>query len=263
MKQRSHLDAKVKEVLNSNHRYYQMLDQWHNLAGGLAVEPEVERFIEEASQTGTRILEAGSGSGNISNWFAFRHQDTQFVGIDISAIGVKIARKKALANAHFEVADLKRLPFKDKAFHFIFAQSVLEHVVGWEHAIAEFYRVLLPNGGLLVRLENAGIHNVSSRYHALLNYVVMRNRLESDIPSFQLRNDSWHDHENNFDVNHIPSDVLVKRLKQNGFLLSYFTTGTRKWRYSKDLKARFVSYLQFWPFNHLGATTIVVARRPS
>ena len=57
------LDLKVAKVLNSNKLYYQMLQQWHDLRGGLAVEPDVKRLIETACRPGSRILEAGSGSG--------------------------------------------------------------------------------------------------------------------------------------------------------------------------------------------------------
>lgn len=66
-------NSKVAAVLNSKELYFQMMQQWHDLHGGLAVEPEVKRIIETHCQLGSRILEAGSGSGNITNWFAARH----------------------------------------------------------------------------------------------------------------------------------------------------------------------------------------------
>src|SRR5262245_26610271 len=113
MKYDQSFDLKVKEVLNSNQQYYQMLEQWHDLKGGLAVEPQVKSFIESACRPGALVLEAGSGSGSITNWFATRHHETCFVGIDVSRIGVEMARKKAPENAHFQVGDLKLLPFKE------------------------------------------------------------------------------------------------------------------------------------------------------
>lgn len=255
------LDLKVREALNSNPLYYEMMEQWHDLKGGLAVEPEVKSFIETACKPGAWVLEAGSGSGSITNWFATRHKETQFIGIDISRIGVEIAHKKAPTNASFQVGDLKLLPFKDRSFHFAFAQSVLEHVVGWDDAVADVYRVLLPNGKLLIRLENGGVQNVS-RYRALLNYLMGRNRDEIESPSFELKSGSRTDHEHNFDVNRIPSDLLVNALQRVGFRVSYFTTGTGRWRSSKNLGARVLSFLDFWPFNHLGDITIVLATKP-
>lgn len=255
------LDSKVTEVFNSNELYFKMMQRWHDLHGGLAVESEVKEIIESQCQPGARILEAGSGSGSITNWFAIRNPDVWFVGVDISCIGVHIAYENAPENAEFQVADLKRLPYEDNIFNFAFSQSVLEHVVGWDIALTELYRVLLPNGRLLIRLGNAGVRNTSSLYKALLNYLLSRNKVFIESPSFKLQDDNWDDHHSNFDVQGIPSDILLDVLMKLGFSILYFSTGTYKWRQSKAIKPRLVSYLNFWPFNHLGYTTIVLVKK--
>lgn len=257
-------DSRIKEVLNSNETYYRMMVDWHAMHGGLAVEGEVKRLIEDGCRPGRRILEAGSGPGCITNWFAARYPDTQYVGVDISRIGVEIARENAPCNTEYHVSDLKKLPFMDGSFDFIFSQSVLEHVVGWEDALAELYRVLVPGGQLLIRIENGGIKNVPSRFRAFLNYVLVRNRAKVILPSFHLQAGDWEQHETNFDVQEIPSDVLLRTLRRYGFSISRFTTGTQSWRRCGNWKAELVSHLEFWPFNHLGPTTIVLAeRKPS
>ena len=255
------LHAKVAEELNSNDLYYQMMLQWHDLHKGLAVEPEVKSLIESRCRPGFRILDAGSGSGCITNWFANRYPDVQFIGADISSIGVDMARQNARSNAAYEVADLTKLPFNDMTFNFAFSQSVLEHVVGWEEALAELHRVLLPGGEVLIRVGNAGVRNTSSPYRALINYLLLRNRTKVQVPSFKLEAGNWSDHETNFDVQEIPSDVLLQALRRCGFSISYFTTGIHRWRLCSNWKARLVSYLELWPFTHLGATTIVLAEK--
>lgn len=254
-------NSHVKEVLNSNETYYRMMVEWHAIHDGLAVEPLVRTLIEEACWPGCRILEAGSGPGCITNWFAVRHPDTRFVGADISSIGVELARERAPHNAEYHVTDVKKLPFRDGSFDFIFSQSVLEHIVGWEDALIELHRVLVPGGRLLIRLENGGIKNVPSRFHALLNYVLFRNRTTVHAPSFHLQAGDWEQHESNFDVQEIPSDVLLRTLRRHGFSISRFTTGTQSWRGCGNWKAELVSHLQFWPFTHLGSTTIVLAQK--
>src|SRR6476659_1866601 len=100
-------DSKVAHVLNTNAVYYQMLQQWHHLHDGLAVETDVKRLIEAECRPGARILEAGSGSGGITNGLAFRYPNVKFVGVDTSQIGVSIACRKAPANAEYKVANLK------------------------------------------------------------------------------------------------------------------------------------------------------------
>jgi ubiquinone/menaquinone biosynthesis C-methylase UbiE len=255
------LDRKVAEVLNSKTLYYEMMQKWHSQRGGIAVEPEVHHLISTHCRPGTLILEAGSGAGNITNWFATNYSHSRFVGVDISAIGVGLARDKAPTNADFAVADLKRLPFADNTFDFVFSQSVLEHVVGWETALVELYRILRHSGHLLIRLGNGGVHN-RSLYLAALYYLLRMNRAHHLNPSFELRSEnSWDDHERKFDVQDIPSDILLHELRRAGFSVCYFTTGTHHWRQDKNVKARLVSYFRFWPFSHLGPTSVVLVKK--
>lgn len=255
------LDHKVAQAFNSNVQYFEMLQAWHDERGGIAIEPEVQRLIEAHCQRGSRILEAGSGAGNITNWFAARHPGTAFVGVDISAIGAGLARERAPLNATFTVADLKRLSFADRVFDFAFSQSVLEHVVGWDVALRELHRILRPGGQLLVRLANAGVQ-CTSLPRAAVRYLLRRNRVLALDPSFVLSSArDWRGHMTNYDVHEIPSDVLLAVLRRVGFSISYFTTGTHHWRRDKDIGSRLVSYLAFWPFSHLGGTSIVLATK--
>jgi SAM-dependent methyltransferase len=256
-------NSAVSAVLNSNETYYKMIVEWHAIHDGLAVEPEIKSLIEGQCKPGFHILEAGSGPGCITNWFAARYPGVRFTGVDISHIGVQIARETAPCNAEYHVTDLKNLPFMDHSFDFIFSQSVLEHIVGWEEALAELHRVIVPGGGLLIRVGNGGVGHGSSRFQALLNYVLFRNRAVVQAPSFHLQPGEWSDHQTNFDVQEIPSDVLLRSLRRCGFSISHFTTGTQHWRHSENWKARCVSRLKFWPFIHLGDTTIVLAEKRS
>jgi ubiquinone/menaquinone biosynthesis C-methylase UbiE len=253
-------DSKMAQVLNTNSLYFEMLQQWHDNQGGLAVEPDVKELIEAECRPGARILEAGSGSGSITNWFATRHSSVNFVGVDISQIGVSMARQKAPSNAEFKVADLKRLPFDRDSFDFCFSQSVIEHIVGWEEAIRELRRVLVPGGQLLIRVSNGDIDSIPRR-RAVFRYLFLKNHVSAQVPSFELKDGNWKNHMSNFDVQEIPSDVLLKALRKAKFDISYFTTGIQQWRDSPVLKTRILSYLNFWPFNHLGSTTIVLARK--
>lgn len=255
------LDRKVAQVFNSNLQYFEIMQAWHDEHGGIAIEQDMQRLMEARCQRGSRILEAGSGAGNITNWFAAKYPGTRFVGVDISAIGAGMARDKAPVNATFTVADLKRLSFADRVFDFVFSQSVLEHVVGWDVALRELHRILRPGGQLLIRLPNGGVESTSLR-RALVRYLLRRNRASQLEPSFALSSASDRSgHMTNFDVHEIPSDVLLATLRRVGFSISYFTTGIHHWRCDRDIKARLVSYLGFWPFSHLGSTSIVLATK--
>ena len=256
------LNMKVAQVFNSNRSYYDIMQEWHTRRGGLAVEPEVKRLIEGECRPGRRILEAGTGCGSIINCFGDKYPDVKFVGVDISKIGISIGSSKAPPNVEFKVEDIKRLSFPDAAFDFCFSQSVIEHVVGWQEALKELHRVLVPNGHLLIRVSNGNIDSIPRR-QAFFRYLFRKNTVINLTPSFKLEDDNWTDQETNFDIQEIPSDVLLRALRDADFSITYFTTGIKEWRHSPALKARILSYLNLWPFNHLGSTTIVMARKQS
>jgi ubiquinone/menaquinone biosynthesis C-methylase UbiE len=256
-------DSLVRKAFNTSKIYFDMMRDWHQRHGGIALEPEVERIIENHCQPGSRILEAGCGEGSINHWFARHHVATDFLGVDISQIGIRMAQEFQQANLSFLVSDLKRLPLREKTFDFVFMQSVLEHVVGWEAALAEIKRILGNNGNLLIRLGNCGTRG-KPLFQSLLHYLFKRNRPQTVNASFQLAAGDYQAHMENFDVQEIPSDILLNELAKLGFHIEYFSTRTHIFRDSPcNWKAPFlwaISYCKFWPFNHLGPTTIIVAR---
>ncbi len=52
------------------------------------------------------------------------------------------------------VAAMQRLPFADASFDALYAGEVIEHVSDGNAALAEWYRVLQPNGILIVTTPN-------------------------------------------------------------------------------------------------------------
>src|SRR5262249_45270721 len=146
-------------------------------------------------------------------------------GVDISNIGISMARGDAPPNCDFRVADLKHLPFDENSFDFAFSQSVLEHVVGWEETLAELRRVLRPGGELLIRLGNGGVRG-KPPHKALRDYFLGSNRVLKLKPSFELEYGDGEAHMTNFDVQEIPSDVLVRELRTAGFTIQFFSTRT-------------------------------------
>lgn len=207
-------------------QYFEMMRDWHRKHGGVAVEPEMKSFIEQNCKTGYRVMEAGCGEGSIVNWFAYKNPESHFVDIDISQIGVEMAKENAAINAEFRCADLKSLPFKNDFFDFIFSQSVLEHVVQWEQAVKEICRVLKKDGDLLIRVGNSGRRG-KKLIKALTAYLMRRNKVKIINPSFELKPGDYHTHMTNFDVQEIPSDVLRSVLKKIGFRIVYFSTRFR------------------------------------
>lgn len=59
-------------------------------------------------------------------------------------------------NCNFLVCDATKIPFDSNHFDVVILSEVLEHVIDQERCIREIYRVLKPNGYLMLTTPNSG-----------------------------------------------------------------------------------------------------------
>lgn len=94
------------------------------------------------------ILDAGCGTGGLLSKLK---RFGEVSGIDFSPEAVKFARKR-----DFKVtrASVEKIPYPDKTFDLVTSIDVIYHraVVSDSAALAEFYRVLKPDGSLVLRV---------------------------------------------------------------------------------------------------------------
>lgn len=109
---------------------------------------------DERFPDGTRVLEAGCGTGAQTVILASNNPTVDFVSVDISRDSLdqarRIVKQAGLVNVHFEHADLFQLPFPDATYDAVFVCFVLEHLSDPLRALAELQRVLRPGGTLTV-----------------------------------------------------------------------------------------------------------------
>lgn len=114
-----------------------------------------------------RILDIGCGDGNFTVLIKKVCNANEVYGVEISETGVKMAEKKGIKAIKLNV-DEEDLPFEDEYFDAVFAGEVIEHLYDPDHFLDEVYRVLKPNGLLVITTPNlASIHN---RIALLLGY---------------------------------------------------------------------------------------------
>jgi len=93
------------------------------------------------------------GCGNGSHW-----EDKVFqglIGLDISNKALEVMGSR-YPSVPLIRGDLCSLPFADKSLDGVFALAVLEHIYYLEHAIEELYRVLKPDGKLILSIPAEG-----------------------------------------------------------------------------------------------------------
>ncbi|MGB7789464.1 class I SAM-dependent methyltransferase [Methanoregula sp.] len=105
---------------------------------------------------GSRVLEAGCGTGAQTVILARNSPGALITSVDISEDSLKHAeekiREEGIVNVTFRQGDIFRLPFKKGTFDHIFVCFVLEHLAEPERALSRL-RPLLKDGGTLTVIE--------------------------------------------------------------------------------------------------------------
>jgi len=117
-------------------------------------DPEVlaEVVRMAAPRPTDRGLDIGTGTGHTA--LALAPHVKMIVGLDVTEEmlleGRKLAIKKGIFNVEFRQGDAMDLPYPDDSFEIITCRRAAHHFSDIRKAIAEMYRVLTPEGRLVI-----------------------------------------------------------------------------------------------------------------
>lgn len=107
---------------------------------------------------GLQVLDAACGEGYGAALLARSAAGVAAVDVSADAVAHAGERYAALDNLAFREADVTRLPFEDDRFDAIVSFETLEHLEAQDAMLAEFRRVLKPEGFLLISTPDKAVY---------------------------------------------------------------------------------------------------------
>jgi SAM-dependent methyltransferase/uncharacterized protein YbaR (Trm112 family) len=112
------------------------------------------RLLDEQIPFGSRVLECGCGTGQLSNFLGIAHRTV--IGTDLSTASLRLAesfrQKHSLDRIFFLQMDLFRPVFPEQCFDFVISNGVLHHTHAPREGMAVLSRLVRPGGYLIIGL---------------------------------------------------------------------------------------------------------------
>ena len=144
-------EKQAKRSLNSNEKVF---------------PSEILEVIELLLKGGGRLLDVGCGNGNVME--IAEHRFDEAYGCDISETVLKTAKNKGMITACIDL-NTYYLPYQNECFDAVTCLEVLEHVFNPVNLLKELYRILSPEGQLILTTPNI-------RYFKNINKLLLKGR---------------------------------------------------------------------------------------
>jgi len=159
---------------------------------------------------GEKILDVGCASGSISQFLGQKGYKVH--GVDVLKNSIEIAKDFFQnENVTYEVRDVIKEPFPENSFDCILFFETIEHVENQAEFFKEFYKILKPNGILILSTPNAT--SLKNMFYALsYRKKEKRESIINEIATEQKHTGTQLEHIYNWDF-----PVLVRLLDMCGF----------------------------------------------
>ncbi len=111
---------------------------------------------ERLVRPGSRLLDAGCGTGGFLRWALDHGSFSRAAGVDIAGSALELARQR-VPEADLYSGSLAELPLDSESFELIVSHDVLQHVPEDDvsTSLQELFRVLVPGGTMVLRTNGS------------------------------------------------------------------------------------------------------------
>jgi demethylmenaquinone methyltransferase/2-methoxy-6-polyprenyl-1,4-benzoquinol methylase len=97
-----------------------------------------------------KVLDIATGTGDLALEIKDTYPNSEVIGLDFSPGMLEVARERSKGSIEFIEGDALNLPFDDESINKCFISYGIRNVDSTEKCIQEIFRVLKPNGKLVV-----------------------------------------------------------------------------------------------------------------
>lgn len=149
-------------------RYDSRFVLWRELVGAGAWA-HMEGLLRECVRDGTRVLDAGTGTGAAIEALLHHVSPGEVMGVDISRGMLRVARRKIKdPRVKFEVQDISRLTYPDRSFDVVLSTWTLETLPDPRQAVRGFLRLIKDDGYVIYTFSSRPAAGLDRAYAALL-----------------------------------------------------------------------------------------------
>lgn len=174
------------------------------------------KLLNEQIPFGSRIIECGCGTGQLSNFLSIANRTV--IGADMCMNSLRMANefkeKIDLERAHFCQMNLFRPPFKPESFDLVISNGVLHHTSDPFLAFKSISKLVKPNGYILVGLYHRYGRLATDIRRVIFNMTYNKfkflDRHATDKDISQAKRDSWFNdqYKNPHESKHTVGEVL-------------------------------------------------------
>jgi demethylmenaquinone methyltransferase / 2-methoxy-6-polyprenyl-1,4-benzoquinol methylase len=159
----------VQDMFTRIARHYDLMNRLMTAGQDIQWRQQVIKLA--ALKPGTRLLDLGAGTGDLTREALSQQPETKVVAADFTLEMMRVGQRNG--SLPWSAADALSLPFGDRAFDAIVSGFLMRNVGDIQQALKEQYRILRPGGRIVILDTTKPKRNLLSPFIWLHMHVVI------------------------------------------------------------------------------------------